>query len=75
MIRVTVRHVDSVGGILLGDLPPSEIRPLLELMGTTALNWGDLTDVGLNEDPAQFVEAGGTGAPRYCLEILLDGGG
>ena len=74
MLRVLVRHINDADSTLVGDLPPSEVRALLELLGTTDISWGDRADVGLYEGGPQFIESGGMGAPRLCYEILLDGG-
>jgi hypothetical protein len=71
MIRVLVRHVDDAEGTLLGDFPPSEIRPMLEVLDAARIYWSDTAD-DCEVDSTQLVLGGGTGAPRYVLEVLLE---
>lgn len=71
MIRVVIRHVDDAESTLLGDFPPSEIRPMLEVLDTARIYWSDDAD-DVSVASTQLVLAGGNAAPRYVLEVLVE---
>lgn len=75
MVRVVLRHVNDTEGRLLGDFPPSEIRPLMELLDSTPIYAGDDPCVVSPGAPSQFVSHGGPGAPRFVLEVLVEDSG
>ena len=70
MIRVVLRHEDDAENVLLGDFPPSEIRPLLELMGTSVIFTPDDDECRLS-GTTQFVTSGPEMARRYIYEVVL----
>lgn len=77
MIRVTARHIDDGRSVLVGDFPPSEIRPLMEALNDWPTFMFDPEAESIHEEPtlngAQFVTMGGINAPRLGLEILFEG--
>lgn len=74
MIRVVLRHVLEADSILLGDFPPSEVRPLLDLLDQTRIvvndEWDDV--MMFMDQPMQLVQGGRGMSRRYVLELLVE---
>lgn len=75
-IRVIMRHIDDADGRLLGDFPPTEIGPLLDVLADTRIYWSDdhddcaLVKDQLPSDCLQLVDDA-RGA-RMILEVLVE---